>query len=125
VSLRRYRLNTLRMVGLGVIVTSFLMAQPADAVSSAVPVVQSVASPQMAGVLASTRNASQAAAVINRNGTTASSSGTYAGAGGSVTARSSRSAGGAAGGAGAATGTYPRSMTKMDDVCCGEERSHS
>src|ERR1700733_3103544 len=44
-----------------------------------------------------------ASSVTNRNGTTASSSGTYAGAGGSVTAHSSRSA---AGGAGAATGTY-------------------
>jgi hypothetical protein len=44
-----------------------------------------------------------ASSVTNRNGTTASSSGTYAGAGGSVTARSSRSV---TGGGGAATGTY-------------------
>ena len=41
--------------------------------------------------------------LTNRNGTTAVSQGTYAGAGGSVTARSNRSA---AGGAGTATGTY-------------------
>ena len=44
-----------------------------------------------------------AASVTNRNGTSASSSGTYSGATGSVTARSSRSTGG---GAGAATGVY-------------------
>jgi hypothetical protein len=44
-----------------------------------------------------------ASSVTNRNGTSASSSGTYAGPGGSVTARSSRSSGA---GAGAATGTY-------------------
>jgi hypothetical protein len=59
----RSRLNTLRMVGLGVIVTSFLMAECAEAFSSS-PVVQSVASPQMASVLASTRNASLAAAKL-------------------------------------------------------------
>jgi hypothetical protein len=35
------------MVGLGVIVTSFLMAERAEAFSSAVPVVQSVSNPQM------------------------------------------------------------------------------
>ena len=44
-----------------------------------------------------------ASSLTNRNGTTAVSQGTYAGAGGSVTARSNRSA---AGGAGTATGTY-------------------
>jgi hypothetical protein len=44
-----------------------------------------------------------ASSVTNPNGTTASSSGTYAGAGSSVTARSSRST---SGGAGTATGTY-------------------
>jgi hypothetical protein len=64
VFLRSYRLNTLRMVGLGVIVTSFLMAQRAEAFGSAVPVVQPVSNPQMASVLASTRNASQAAAKL-------------------------------------------------------------
>jgi hypothetical protein len=47
-----------------------------------------------------------ASSVTNRNGTTASSSGTDAGAGGSVTARSNRSTNGAGGGAGTATGTY-------------------
>ena len=45
--LRSYRLKMLRMVGLGVIVTSFLMAERAEAFSSAVPVVQSVSNPQM------------------------------------------------------------------------------
>jgi hypothetical protein len=64
VFLRSYRFNTLRMVGLGVIVTSFLMAQRAEAFSSAVPVVQAVSNPQMASVLASTRNASLAAAKL-------------------------------------------------------------
>jgi hypothetical protein len=64
VFLLRYRLNPLRMVRLGVIVTSFLVAVRSEAFSSAVPVVQSVSSPQMASVLASTRNASLAAAKL-------------------------------------------------------------
>jgi hypothetical protein len=64
VFLRSYRFNTLRMVGLGMIVTSFLMAERAEAFSSAVPVMQSVSNPQMASVLASTRNASLAAAKL-------------------------------------------------------------
>jgi hypothetical protein len=64
VFLRSYRLKMLRMVGLGVIVTSFLMAERAEAFSPAVPVVQSVSNPQMASVLASTRNASLAAAKL-------------------------------------------------------------
>ena len=47
---RSYRFNTILMVGLGVIVTSVLMAQRAEAFSSPVPVVQSVSNPQMASV---------------------------------------------------------------------------
>jgi hypothetical protein len=64
VFLRSYRLKTLRMAGLGVIVTSFLVAGRAEAFSSAGPVVQSVSNPQMASVLASTRNASLATAKL-------------------------------------------------------------
>jgi hypothetical protein len=62
--LRSYRLMTFAMVGLGLIVTSFLVAEPAEAFSSEVPVVQSVSNPQKASVLASTRNASLAAAKL-------------------------------------------------------------
>ena len=62
--LRSYRLKTIRMVGLGVIVISLLAADRAEPLSSAVPVAQSVSSPQVASVLASTRNASFAAAKL-------------------------------------------------------------
>jgi hypothetical protein len=64
VFLRSYRLKTLRRVGLSVIVISAFVAERAEAFSPAVPVVQSVSNPQMASVLASTRNASMAAAKL-------------------------------------------------------------
>jgi hypothetical protein len=63
VFLRSYRLKMLLMAGLGVLVSAFV-AERAEAFSSAVPVVQSVSNPQMASVLASTRNASLAAAKL-------------------------------------------------------------
>jgi hypothetical protein len=72
VFLLNYRLKTLRTVGLGVIVISALVAERTEAFSPAVPVVQSVSSPQMASVLASTRNASLAAAKLLGAGTAGS-----------------------------------------------------
>jgi hypothetical protein len=69
---RSHRLMVLRTVGLGVIAAFLLMAGRGQAASSAAPVVRSVSDPQMANVLASTRNAALAAGKLVGAGTTGS-----------------------------------------------------
>jgi hypothetical protein len=67
--LRSNRFIKLEMVGLGVILALSLGACRSEASSSATPVARSVSDPQMASVLASTRNASLAAGKLVGAGT--------------------------------------------------------
>jgi hypothetical protein len=70
--LRCNRWTTVGTVGLGMVVAWFVLAQPAQALNSAAPLVQSISDAQTASVLASTRNASLAAGKLVGAGTAGS-----------------------------------------------------
>ena len=70
--LRCHRLKTVGTVGLGMVVAWFTLAEAAQALNSAAPVVRSISDAQTASVLASTRNASLAAGKLVGAGTAGS-----------------------------------------------------